>query len=338
MGYKSYAHPSILGTWGSVSNALRTQAKYKKRRGKSNWTKLRTVVKAAGRFRAGPKKSLNQKAIHEGTGGSFSKFFYGRRRIPKRMRAVYKNCAKNYQVINNSGRLTANSGSQSFNGILTMFSTADLTGFSTNISANKTNKFLAMNCSAELMLSNQDEGNCRIVLYDVICRRDITQSNISDPANAFKNSLADEGGSNANWSSVGTTPFASDLFTQFYKVLKITHIILGAGQFHTHRVHFGLNRQFDNEQLQYTPNGIKGATCFTVAMIYGAPYNDSTTKTQVSTGQVTVDFVSKKQYSYTWVQDQDTNYYLTNNLVGFTVGEDILSIASGAPLTPDIPA
>lgn len=283
-------------------------------------------------------RSLTQKAIHEGTGGSFSKFFYGRRRIPKRMRQVYRTCAKNYQVINNSGRIVANSGSQAFNSVLTMFSTPDLNGFATNISSNKTNKFLAISCSAELMLTNQDEGNVRFVLYDIIARRDITQSNLVDPATAFKNSLADEGASNANWAAVGATPFSSDLFTQFYKILKMTHVILGAGQFHTHRVHFGLNRQFDAEQLQYTPNGIKGATCFTCVMAYGCPYNDSVTKTSVSTGQVTLDFVSKKQYSYTWTQDNDTNFYLTNNLTQFAVNQDILSVATGTPLTPDVPA
>lgn len=284
------------------------------------------------------KISLNQKAIKDGTGGSFSKFFYGRRRIPKRMRQVYRTCSKNYQVINNSGRITTTAGTQLFNGILTMFSTSDLNGFATNISANKTNKFIAMTCSSEVMISNQDEGNVRFVLYDIICRRDCTQSNIADPATAFKNSLADEGAANINWNSVGATPFSSDLFTQFYKVLKITHVILAAGQFHTHRVHFGLNRQFDAEQLQYTPNGIKGATCFTCIMAYGAPYNDSVTKTSVSTGQVNLDFVSKKQYSYTWMQDNDTNFYLTNNLTTFAVNEDILSIASGIPLTPDVAA
>jgi len=275
--------------------------------------------------------TLNQKATPEGTGGFTSKQYYVPRRMPKAYAVLNKSLPKNYYVVNNSGRLAQTPGLQA---IVTMSvaNKADINTICQKINTSQVNRFLMQECSSELVFTNQDAGNCRVWLYDIVARRDLaTNANLLTPQAAFQNSLADEGGANANWSIPGTTPFSSDLFTQFFKVCKITHITLAQGQSHTHKVSFKTNKVIDGEFIQYEGNGFKGLTHYTMLMAHGFPYNDSTTKSQVSTGNVAIDFISKIQYKYTWIQDVDTNYSVTNTLpTSFTVNEEIMDIGTGA--------
>nr|WAE42308.1 MAG: capsid protein [Cressdnaviricota sp.] len=300
-----------------------------------------TVASAASRTQEKRKVKLSQgvKAGVGSHGGTYSAFYYTPRKVPAAYRKNWKALAKNYYGINTGFRHTQTVGLQGAVIVNTMFTYADVNNISQKINAVQTNKFLIKSCSAETLITNQDSGNVNIVLYDIIARRDLsTSSNLSSPLAAFQNSLADEGGSNSNYQFVGTTPFSSDLFTQFFKVVKMTHLTLGQGQCHTHRVKFNVNSIIDGELIQYNTNGFKGVSCWTMAVTSGMPYNDSTTKTQVSTGSIAIDIVNKRQYSYTWMQDVDTNYSFSNQIAGsFTVSEDIMNEATGTA-TVDVTA
>lgn len=267
-----------------------------------------------------------------GHGGTYSSYYYTKRKMPRAFAVDKKALAKNYYVLNGYARQTGTVGQQSIGIVNTMFNYTDINAISQKISVNQTNKFLLKNCSAEVLMTNQDSGNAQIILYDIVARRDLASSaNITTPASAWQNSYGDEGGVNANATIVGTTPFSSDLFTQFYKVVKMTYLTLGQGQSHTHRLKFDANKIIDGEYIQYNPNGFKGLTCFTMMVVNGMPYNDTATKTQVSTGNTAIDFIFRKQYSYTWKQDVDTNFSVSNNLPQlFTVNEDIMNEATGA--------
>lgn len=280
-------------------------------------------------------KSIHQRAVNVGTGGSMSKFFYGKRKIPRRYASVYKALAKNYVGVNTAQRITAGIGLQNAYTVMPMFNSGDVASISSKVANNNTNKIFLSSCSAEVMLTNQELANVRIYIYDIIARRD-SQSNVNtqNPDTAWKNSYADEGGANSNYSIVGSTPYSSDLFTQYFKVLKVTHLTLSQGQSHTHRVHYSPNRAIDGEYIQYNSGSFKGLTCFTMIVLHGYPENDSTTKTQVSTGQCDVDVIIRKQYKYTWLNDQDTTFSMTNNLpANFTVGESIVNIGAGSVAT-----
>lgn len=276
------------------------------------------------------KFNLHQRASAiPGQGGTFSKFFYGKRKIPKGYRSIIKGLAKNYQTYNGTARYTAAVGVQDIQNPLSMFGQADVQALLTNFAVSyKDSRALLMSCSAELMITNQDVGNARITLYDVVCRRDCNYTNNSSPSNAWLHSYADQGATNTVY--IGATPFSAELFTQFYKVVKITHIVLGQGQCHTHRVHYAPNKVIDGEYVQYDGYGFKGLTCFTMLVDHGMPYNDSTTKTSVSTGNTALDVVWRKQYKYTYLTDNSNNYYVTNSLpASFAVNEDVMNIGSG---------
>nr|WAE42482.1 MAG: capsid protein [Cressdnaviricota sp.] len=283
------------------------------------------------------KNKLHQKAIPMGRGGFYSKFYYGKRKLPLPYR-VLKNLAKNYQSLNGSARVTSVVGQQNVATQLAMYTTTDLTTMATNVSANATQKVIHLSVSAEVMITNQDVGNCVLTLYDIIARRDLTTTAVNNPGQAWASSYSDEGGSNTDYQIIGATPFSSDLFTQFFKVLKITHVFLGQGESHSHKVYFSPNRQIDKEYINNEAQGIKGLTCFTSLVAYGAPYNDATTKTSVSTGQVTLDVVYRKQYKYSFIADSTTTWFKTNNLTTFAVGESIMDPGTGAAVASDVAA
>lgn len=324
-GHYPYAYPVP----GSGQNFTRGPGKARSTAQKMRKNKIVTLKK----------KKLRQKALM-GPGGSYSKFFYGKRMLPKGYRASYRAMAKNYQQICNSARVTGNVGVQTSAVLLTMFSQSDLNTINGHLNAgNKTNRILYDSCSANVHFTNQDQGNVIFEIYDVIARRDLSSANVADPVTAWGNSYADEGGSNTDKNLVGTTPFSSDLFTQYFRVKKITHVILSQGQSHQHHVHYYPRRLIDAEYTQYMQNGAKGLTCFTIIVARGAPYNDTTTKTQVSTGQVALDVVITKQYKYSFISDTTTTWFTSNSLpASFTVSESVMNEGSGAVTASDTPA
>jgi hypothetical protein len=250
--------------------------------------------------------------------------------MPKQVSTVYKTLSKNYLVLNGAGRKTAAVGLQSGFDDLHMFDCTDMAAIAARISSNATQRFIILSCSAELLFTNAELSNCRYTIYDIIARRDLNSTTNTDPGTAWANSYADEQASNSNWSLVGTTPFSSDLFTQFFKVLKMTHGVLGQGQTHCHRINFHPKRIVDLETISHTTNGLKGISCYVMVVFHGEPMNDVTTKTQVSTGACALDMVYRKSYKYTWMSDSSTNYSVTNALPSaFTVAANIVDIGSG---------
>lgn len=332
-----YTNSALHGAWmGLKSGAQILGASYahKAYKNRYNTTTVPYVPQKLAAYKPvmlpKKKKSIHQKAINVGTGGSMSKFFYGRRKVPRGFRT--KGLAKNYFVSNYATRLQATVGKQEVANALVMCNLSDLTTIKGRVSATDTSKYMLDTCSAEVMISNRELTNVRVYVYDVIARRDL--NNVPTAAQGWTSGYADEGGADSNYQVVGTLPFSDDIFTQFFKVLKITHITLAQGQVHTHRVRFSPRKLIDGECLKYVNNGIKGLTCFTMVVVHGYPENDTTTKTQVSTGTATVDIISRKQYKYMYMVDSDTSYYQSNNLPSaFTVNESIVDMGSGAVTT-----
>lgn len=282
------------------------------------------------------KKKLHQRAVLQGAGGSFSKFFYGKRKWPW---GIPKGIAKNFYQSNSAGRITQTAGLQAVWDAFTIYSPSIIQTIGAINSANHANRNVHLSASSELMLTNQDQANVRIAIYDIVARRDNSSaSTVDGPTDAFKNGLADQGGSASSYQVVGTTPFASSEFTSYFKVLKITHVILGAGQTHSHRIHFQPNKVVNTEVGYNSTKQIKGLTCTVMVVATGEPANDATTKTSVSTGQIAIDAVAKTQYKYSYLSDPTNTFTSVNNLSTFAVSEEIMSVATGATIANETPA
>lgn len=316
-----------VGTYKYITNKMRNAGS----------KQLSVKLKQKPRKSSGAQKKprLHQSARNiAGTGSSFSKFYYGKRKIPRAIRMNKRALQFNYVADNGAGRLTAPVGKQSATNILQMLTSTDLSTVSGYITALKTQKFYLDRVNADIQLTNQDLGNVKITLYDCIARRDSSAANLASPAAAWANSYADEAGSNTDYQIIGATPFSADLFVKFFKVCKVTHIVLGAGQGHVHKVRFAPHQIVDNEILQYQSQSIRGLTCFTFAVVQGMPANDATTKTSVSTGIAAVDYVFKRQIRYTFMSDSSVTWHVNNFLpTSFAVNESVMNAMTGAAVT-----
>lgn len=301
--------------------------------GKKTYPKLKAVKSMSMK-----KKKLSQRAIKDGQAGSFSRFFYGRRNPNRKVIQTYRALAPRYFVLNSAERLAANAGRQLVHNLFSLFSSSDMGQLfsDSGITLGATARVLMAGASAEIMITNQDQGNVRIVLYDIIQRRDGDHTEVDTPAAAWTNSYGDEGGADTDVNFVGSTPFSSDLFVRYFKVLKMTHILLSQGQTHVHRVHFSPNKIMDGEVIRYASGAVRGITCHTMIQAHGVPYNYGSDTSIVSTGQVNLDVVYKKQYKYKCLQQNALSWNITNSLTGL-VNESIMDIGSGVKVT-DTPA
>lgn len=305
----AYKHRGRVGAALTAAAATATQAVY-------------------NRFKRKPmKKKLTQKALRDGTGGSFSKFSFTRNKIPRGFRVA---TTDNYKVINGAGRITATSGLQAAETHGYYYDKATLDVIRALISTSDTLRFLVKSVSAEIEYTNQCKGNVRLKIYDVVARRDLNTASNSTPANAWANNYAQEGGNNSDYKIVGTTPFSNSMFTKFYKVRKITNVLLAQGQTHCHKVFIRANAVINKDTLDEIEYGLKGITRFTMVVVHGCPYNDTEEETKVSTGDVAVDYIVRKSYKYTYVDDSSVNYSVTNALPVLT-NISIMDIGSGEP-------
>lgn len=282
------------------------------------------------------RRRLNQRATSQGTGGSFSKFFYGRNRLHPVLKKLYASTSKQYYARDSSTQLSATPGRQNFKVVQVMFDKTDL-GYLKNTlnegSSQATAKACYESCTAEIMLSNLTNTNLRVVIYDVVSRRDRYSNVLPTIESEFDAAIFEEN------DTTGTTTctalpfniFTADRFTQFFKVLKMTHILMAEGQTHSHRVHWAPNKVMNGTQITCGGYNIKGLTCFQIIQVYGTPAEISETET-VTTTDPHLAVVCKKSYRYGYI----SNNYTTTNLETSLTNEgtcEIIDIASGNPET-----
>jgi hypothetical protein len=130
----------------------------------------------------------------------------------------------------------------------------------------------------EMVWTIRNDTNNEVVMdiYDVTCRHDQQAANgASEPALAWALGDGNAGAANA-YRTPGATPFSSPTFNQFYKVVKVHHVIMPAGSTHEHRVHVNVMRMFSNaffssDSGQPDMQLMKGLTRFAMLAWRGVP-------------------------------------------------------------------
>lgn len=254
-----------------------------------------------------------------------------------------------HYTVNSAGYLTSVVGQQipmwvGASGGLThtqMWSPADIYAMGNAVTNGLVQRLMLNKCVMKLFGTNQSNGSQFIELYEIVNRRDCTpqgNTEISTPAAAWMNNSLLETAS--NYTNPGSTPYLYRAFTTMYKVLKVTRYNLNPGETFEHIWSDTPMKRWDNvvttEQNADSASptigygGYRGLTKHLMIVQWSAPYNDSTTKTQVSLGAGTVDYVVTKQYSVTPIYSSVAGYLNTNNLPqSFTNAQDIMNDDSG---------
>lgn len=99
----------------------------------------------------------------------------------------------------------------------------------------------------ELLWTIRNDTNNEIVadIYDLIARHDQVETGpASEPSLAWALGDSNASGTDA-YRIPGATPFSSPTFNQFFKVVKVHHLIMPAGSTHEHRINVVVNKLFN---------------------------------------------------------------------------------------------
>lgn len=199
--------------------------------------------------------------------------------------------------------------------------------------ASKTAKYLVEQGTHDFRMTNQDNGNVEIHIWDVIVKRDTNLAPVAAYVNGLNNM---QGSTTINQFAIpaGVFPQQSSQFNQYYKVIKHQRVILGQGQSHSHTVKMCPKRMFHSELLSEANISIKGFTVHTLIQVMGMPQNDATTKTTVSLGKAAVDIAVTKMIKYRWNADDTQNGYFNQSMAtAFPGGESVMNIGTGTATT-----
>lgn len=173
-------------------------------------------------------------------------------------------------------------------------------------------------CYGTSLITNDQNSNCRMQIYDVIARSSVQAANWKTPQAAFQNGFGDAaGGVAANYLVPFVNPFTNARFTSLYKVLKTTDVILRPGATHKHVVDYRPNRTFCREDdLSITISGcpVGGLTLYTFVIFSGTPAVDIATKLSTSLTAMHLAVVSSVQYTTYCLEKSETFNTVTNNL------------------------
>jgi len=232
-------------------------------------------------------------------------------------------------VTNNAAQVKSSVGLQNAADVFSMALKADLT---LETAGNTSTRILLESYRGEAILENVQLSNVRITLYDCIAKRDLPVAIESTPVTAWTSGYtAMAAGSVTN---PGATPWESDQFNDFYKVINKSEIILGAGACHRHIV-TGRPNQLLTGAVGQTFNGYRDCTYFLLMVVSGSPSNDTVTQTQVSLGVATVNVVWQTDHKWKQLSDATEGHAKTNNLItAFTTAEQVVNIG-GTTITPN---
>lgn len=314
------------------------------RRGKSRIGRKKTIIhgKPKGRrasSRSNPRSPKRQRTMTRTkrkldqtakitTLGSMSSFNHGSR--GKSMVAkLQKVFTKLVTVVNETNLLQNNAGLQLTATQNALFNVAEITTMVNQVlggatpTGYRTAKILLKQVTSELMITSAETVSQRVDIYDVMLRKDLFPYNVLGggtttitPDSAWSQGVVNEGGAAANIQILGTTPFDSQLFCEHYKIQKITHVELGPGQTHCHRVKYAPNRLFNADELYQTNVTAFGhLTCYSLVVAYGSPVLNLA-GTGATTAPARIMTIAKREYEFGAIQQNIKTITTSNALSG----------------------
>lgn len=170
------------------------------------------------------------------------------------------------------------------NDLMNTSSAGGLTGASLgNYNAIDDITLLLKNCKKTTTFTNQSNGNAYVDIYDLVARRDMGSAtspstmwtNGLDQTNDPFNATAAGNGVQLQSFAVGSTPFQSQVFCRYWKVLKVTRLCLGAGETAEHVTKMSpmkkWNMQWNTSDGTTNPTYFRGLTHVTMMVVRGQP-------------------------------------------------------------------
>lgn len=270
--------------------------------------------------------------VAEGTGGQYSSFHYRKKNWLEK--SIDKSIAPTKVEFANAGQILSGIGKQNIQVVGTAFLQSEIATIYADIfSSTKNDRFLLKKCQLRTVFSNIFLSNVTVDIYDIIARKDVGSSSISDPVVAWAQGDIDSGAT-SGYTQVGATPYQTEVFNQYFKVMQTTRVVLGAGQQHAHHVDLEPHRLMSWPYWNYTGYGFKDLTYYCVVVLHGAPANDTMTQTQVTVGQGGLNFIFEKEYTASVVYYPTAQVKTHNSLLtAFSNAEQTVNVGGSTIVT-----
>lgn len=259
--------------------------------------------------------------VNEGTGGQYSMFTQkaGKTYLPPH---VENALAPQVIQANGATQLKSAVGLQNVSTPLNLFYPA----IATTYTGDKISRVLYDTARGDVTINNIYLSNCYVIIYDIFSRKDAASgSAISSPSAAWGQGDTDESNTPAI-TYLGSSPWQSEAFNQFYRVAQVTNIVLGAGATHVHKVRLSPKRVIPAAYAYYSGGMLKDLTYWCMVEIHGSPANDTTTQTQVSVGVSGINIVNDQEHVIKQLLKSTPTITTNNGLLGsFTVGEQVVN-------------
>lgn len=183
----------------------------------------------------------------------------------------------------------------------------------------------------EIRMTNQINANMQICIYDVVPRRDMDTSQ-PNPAAAWDTGLSATNGVShtvKGYNNLGVTPYESPLFVSLYKIVKVTKMVLSAGQGHVHKVNLKQNvvmQKYQKDQYVYYRN----LSAITIITVNGMPVCSDANDLNIAVSKTDLACVSTRHIEYRGINGQPAYYQYHNNQASF-VDPIVMTHNTGGP-------
>lgn len=289
----------------------------------------RAGVRKASAMRARRSPGGYRKLIQSAAGlMTNSLWSYKSRPLPFRIRALKAVGAPDVFHQNYAQVLNTVSGLQAYTSFPTC-TPAQLKSISESTPSGQPNRVCIESAQTEITFTNVNNTSCEVELYDIFFKRDLSVgANITSGGNNYAFDNIDEmikvgcqagssiapGGTDVS-RYIGASPFDSQPFKNFCRVVKRTHVMLASGASHRHQALIGINKLGEesvigNDDLTY----IKGFTYATLLYVRGVgAYDPADVTGGATTNGVFLNVVTSTRIKYTFVTD-NTNSITYNNM------------------------
>lgn len=326
-------------------------AKYRGRRygGKKRAAARRAAVRKGGARKARAMRARRsggyRKMIQSAAGlmtNSLWAFKGGR--LPARVRMIKAVASPNIRQKNFATTLSGVPGLQVYQSFATL-SGIDLSALQQAVPHNEPNRLVVENAQTEITFTNSNNCAVEVELYDIVFKRDTAIGmTLNTNAGVYTFSTIDQmieqgckagaaiapGGSDVS-RYIGASPYDSQPFKDYCRVVKRTHIMLASGASHRHQANIGINKLIDASIASDLTKGyVKGFSYSTLLVARGvAAYAPQDPGGGATANGVFLNVVTSTRIKYTYVQDVTANVNY-NNVPLPTSLPNVRNIGSGA--------
>lgn len=192
----------------------------------------------------------------------------------------------------------------------------------------------------EYTISNFTNAPVEVDIYDIVCKRDIYRSYdfttsadtyipAPNPQSYWNQGLNSQSGvvTTATGSAIiGTNPTDSQLFKDWFQIVKRTTVMLPQAGAHRHIVSVKTNRLVDTMLLGNPENvaALKDYTKFVLVNAKGLPVWHTTPVAATTIGSTQIGVVAVQRIKYTFVQDFSFNTLLNQGLFTGSAANSII--------------